>query len=634
MQEGRFHMINPQYLNKHDARNVSSKRKVKIGKKRVAIYVRVSTQHEMQINALSNQKQWAIELAQDHKDWIFNTDKDLFVDEGISGTLFENRPQFSEMINKAKSGVYYLIIVREVCRFMRNAKLTLNLVDKLLEYDVEVYFVNDGIWSRNEEDYFKLTIMAQYAEQESRKISERVFSGQAIARENGVLMGNGNILGYNLVKGDKSADTTYVINEEQAQIVREIYEMALKGIGMKKIRHYLEDKGYKTSCGSEKWYESTIERILRRRTYMGELEHFQSVTEDPLTHERVKVPKEQRISKKMEYPKIIEPDLWYAVQRSIDSRVNHDFKPGNKNGINGKVENKDIYCRKTRCGCGRRLRKDVETKNNTATYYCYQVIEDGSQSIRLERSHILNDNCSVVGIRDWKLDLFTWKVFNYLECNIPFVKVKLMSIIERSFVGITDSGYSVGDIMKLDKEIEQLNARNENLLNLLEEGIIDKEVYKARKGNNDTELAKKAVLKKNLEAMQFNDEQKQKTIASVKSFVDKALEFPKVGMKSVKVPDILIETYVNSIKACANGVFEYNIRVNPDIEVNRPVIPDDEFNPFVHPAKRFLDNSNSSLIAEFTIDYDQAKEYANKVRRKVKRVHFQEPVTIRIYADL
>ena len=187
-------MINPQYLNKHDARNVSSKRKVKIGKKRVAIYVRVSTQHEMQINALSNQKQWAIELAQDHKDWIFNTDKDLFVDEGISGTLFENRPQFSEMINKAKSGVYDLIIVREVCRFMRNAKLTLNLVDKLLEYDVEVYFVNDGIWSRNEEDYFKLTIMAQYAEQESRKISERVFSGQAIARENGVLMGNGNIL--------------------------------------------------------------------------------------------------------------------------------------------------------------------------------------------------------------------------------------------------------------------------------------------------------------------------------------------------------------------------------------------------------------------------------------------------------
>ena len=81
-------MINPQYLNKHDARNASSKRKVKIGKKRVAIYVRVSTQHEMQINALSNQKQWAIELAQDHKDWIFNTDKDLFVDEGISGTLF------------------------------------------------------------------------------------------------------------------------------------------------------------------------------------------------------------------------------------------------------------------------------------------------------------------------------------------------------------------------------------------------------------------------------------------------------------------------------------------------------------------------------------------------------------------
>ncbi len=63
---------------------------------------------------------------------------------------------------------------------MRNAKLVLDLVDELIEHGVEVYFVNDGIWTYNTDDYFKFTIMAQYAEQESRKISERVFSGQAM----------------------------------------------------------------------------------------------------------------------------------------------------------------------------------------------------------------------------------------------------------------------------------------------------------------------------------------------------------------------------------------------------------------------------------------------------------------------
>ncbi|EOS20328.1 hypothetical protein C806_05123 [Lachnospiraceae bacterium 3-1] len=214
--------MNAQYLNKHDARNVSAKRNVKEGKRRVAIDVRVSTQHEMQMNALDNQKQWVVKLAEEHEDWIFDPEKDLYVEEGISGTSLKKRPQFTEMIRKAKTGEYDLIVVREVSRFMRNAKLTLGLVDELLNYGVEVYFVNDGIWSRNEGDYFKLTIMAQYAEQESRKISERVFSGQAVARENGVLMGNGNILGYDIVRGKKSRQTTYVINPEQAETVNDI----------------------------------------------------------------------------------------------------------------------------------------------------------------------------------------------------------------------------------------------------------------------------------------------------------------------------------------------------------------------------------------------------------------------------
>lgn len=73
-----------QYLNKHDARNVSAKRNVKKGKRRVAIDVRVSTQHEMQMNALDNQKQWVVKLAEEHEDWIFNPEKDLYVEMKIA----------------------------------------------------------------------------------------------------------------------------------------------------------------------------------------------------------------------------------------------------------------------------------------------------------------------------------------------------------------------------------------------------------------------------------------------------------------------------------------------------------------------------------------------------------------------
>ncbi len=87
----------------------------------------------------------------------------------------------------------------------------------------------------------------------------------------------------------------------------------------------------------------------------------------------------------------------------------------------------------------------------------------------------------------------------------------------------------------------------------------------------------------------------------------------------------------NDGKVCGNNVVEYNIRVNPDVKIDIPVIPDEEFNPQIHSAKKILDNSQSTLIDEFEIDYEDAKEYADKVGRKVKRVHFDKPVIIRIY---
>ena len=112
---------------------------------------------------------------------------------------------------------------------MRNAALTLSLVNELADCGVEVYFVNDAIWTFRREDYFKLTIMASYAQQESEKISERVFSGQAISRKKGIHYGTGNILGYDLYKPDaKSSErTTYILNEEQAETVRLIYSLCL-----------------------------------------------------------------------------------------------------------------------------------------------------------------------------------------------------------------------------------------------------------------------------------------------------------------------------------------------------------------------------------------------------------------------
>lgn len=103
------------YYDAHDARNILNDMQRISGRRKVAIDIRVSTEHEKQMDALSNQKQWALELARQHKDdWQFDEQKDLYVEEGISGTSLKKRPAFAAMIHKAKNGGYNLIVVREV----------------------------------------------------------------------------------------------------------------------------------------------------------------------------------------------------------------------------------------------------------------------------------------------------------------------------------------------------------------------------------------------------------------------------------------------------------------------------------------------------------------------------------------
>ncbi len=95
---------------------------------------------------------------------------------------------------------------------------------------VEVWFTEDNIWTMNDDGELRLSIMATLAQNESKKISQRVKAGQLISFKNGVLYGNGNILGYDRV------GSQMVINEEQADTVRRIFELYLSGCGVRKIQ--------------------------------------------------------------------------------------------------------------------------------------------------------------------------------------------------------------------------------------------------------------------------------------------------------------------------------------------------------------------------------------------------------------
>ena len=244
----------------------------------VVFYGRVSTEHEAQLAALENQMQWYEDQAKYHPNW---TVLKSYIDRGITGTQAKKRPAFMEMLNDAKYHKFDLIVTREVCRFARNTVDTLVITRQLKEIGVEVYFVEDNIWTMDNDGELRLTIMATLAQEESRKTSERVRAGQKISRDNGVLYGNGNILGY-----DRLGDT-YVINEDQAETVRIIYDLYLKGNGFNKIVNELVRLKRKDSSGLVRWDATKVSRILHNATYKGYQGYYKSYKNNHLDQKTI-----------------------------------------------------------------------------------------------------------------------------------------------------------------------------------------------------------------------------------------------------------------------------------------------------------------------------------------------------------
>ena len=138
---------------------------------RVTFYARVSTDQDEQINSLENQVQYYTELIQSKPNWKFVPG---YVDEGISGGSTKKRDNFNRMIRDAKAGMFDFIITKEISRFSRSTLDSIKYTQELLDYNVGVFFQNDNINTLDTDSEFRLVIMAGVAQDEIRKLSERL----------------------------------------------------------------------------------------------------------------------------------------------------------------------------------------------------------------------------------------------------------------------------------------------------------------------------------------------------------------------------------------------------------------------------------------------------------------------------
>ena len=574
----------------------------------MVFYGRVSTEHEAQLEAFKNQLQWYEDQLKMHPNWKLVEPIETYLDKGITGTQAKKRPGFLHMINDAKSGKFAMVVTRDVCRFARNTVDTLAYARQLKEIGIQIYFVFGNIKTIQDNDgEYRLTIMANNAQEESRRISERAKAGQYISRANGVLYGTGNILGYKRIRrksdpdkknaiGDKSVPTFEVV-PEQAETVRLIFEMYAEGYGLKRIKNYLEQNGYKTATGKTKWFESSLSRILGNPMYIGKQYQCQTEVLDFLSHRVKKNSKEDYVLIEGDFEPIISEELFQKVQEIRASKV---VKAGFTGKSHGVRQSKDKWILKLECGCGSgfqryKWRTNASTGEEIGGYACRHRVTDGSTEFRKSKGMPIDDTCSLPSIPEWKLDYMALEIFKKIWGNQADTIFEVYRLISQN--------YHIEQVKTrespeyLEKQIQKCQSRLVALVDLYTDGDISLEVYRSKR---DEYTSRMETLKAQLKEITANSGDTQEELIKERLIAIKQLLDDMALCNKEKSPNELINNFVDKIVVRSQTEFEWYININGNAEKyiaeNCPKIHNEPYRDRAEKTKKLRDSSYYNIF--------------------------------------
>lgn len=249
---------------------------------RVAAYCRVSTDDESQQTSYATQNAFYTQMITWHPGWTL---AGIYADEAISGTSRARRKDFNRMMDDAQNGKVDYIITKSISRFARNTVDTLNCVRQLRQLNppVGIFFEKENIDTLDVTGELILTILSALAQDESRSTSDNIrWSIQRKFQRGEAIVDLKRMLGY-----EKGANGEWVINPEQAEIVRYIFEQFISGISANRIAKRLNEMGKQTARGN-RWRADAVLFILRNEKYVGDLEMQKTITKNFLTHKSSK----------------------------------------------------------------------------------------------------------------------------------------------------------------------------------------------------------------------------------------------------------------------------------------------------------------------------------------------------------
>ncbi len=280
-----------------------------VKRKRVAAYARVSSGKEAQLHSISSQISYYNNYIGSREDWEL---AGIYADSAMTGTK-ENRPEFQRMISDCRAGKIDMVITKSITRMARNTVTLLTTVRELKELEIDVYFEKENIHTLSTDGELMLTLLASFAQEESRSVSENLKWRIRKKFEQGIPT-------YIDMYGYRFEDNTLKVIPEEAKIIKQIFTDYLSGKGRNGIAKKLNRQGIPAKTGGL-WNGNTIRNILHNEKYTGDLLLQKYCTVDPVSKKKVRNHGEFTMySVQGSHEPIIDKDTFAKVQEEINRR--------------------------------------------------------------------------------------------------------------------------------------------------------------------------------------------------------------------------------------------------------------------------------------------------------------------------
>lgn len=516
---------------------------------RVAAYCRVSTNSEEQLNSYENQKAYYTEKIMTTPNW---TMVDVFADEGKTGTSACKRKDFLRMIRQCRQGKIDMILAKSVSRFARNTVDTLSYTRELRGLGIPVIFEEQNINSIYPESEFLITIHGAFAQSESEDTSSRVRWGI----QQSMRSGKANIQFKTLLGYKKGPDGEMVIEPEQAETVKQIYEMYLAGKTLRNIRETLEARGIRNAAGTTEWTTSNLRTILSDEKYCGDVLRQKTFIQDCISKKVVKNTGQRPMYLiQNHHDAIISREQFDAVQFEMARRKAQADRSRKSvpTGI-GKYSGKYALSGLLFCGeCGTAYRRVVWTQHGEkrAVWRCTSRLDYGKKYCK--DSPTLDEE---------PLQQAVLAAINASMSDHGALTAQITDAMEQELAPVPGESMSLGDI---DRAMAELGKQFDNLL-LEASSAGSMEEYAERFRAISTAMEELKRRKANIQNIRQEQEQITKRVRAAASALD------GLSAELTQWDDNVVYQMLEKVTVLSREVIRVTLRNGVEIEqtVNQP----------------------------------------------------------------